>query len=295
VSVGWVPRKDTTSLLLQRLGFPDDSVFPVVRAAERLIVAAKIEGDDAVLILDTGMRLDVYLDRSYVERRGFTIEWLGDRFGVCPTGDFVVLGRQRVFHTATVQALPTEKGYDPAYAGTLGTMFFNDGLLGLDWASGEIARTSQHAAIRALLPDPTHRLGLLPNVQDGVPFTRSLRIDGLRTTPTFAVASGRSSWISARVANRTSSQRHSLDEIGLARNEKFDVPLVFPNTTPMQHSMRIHTSIEQYGKGWGVPECDKILGGDFLRRWLVVLDIPAGQLLLYDYARVLPELKISRD
>jgi len=173
-------------------------------------------------------------------------------------------------------------------------MFFNDGLLGIDWASGEIARTSQHAAIRALLPDPTHRLDLLPNVLDGVPFTRSLTIDGLRTTPTFAVVSGRSSWISARIANRISSQRHTLDEIGLARNEKCDVPLLFPDTKPMQHSMWIHTSIEQYGKNWGVPECDGILGTDFLRRWLVVLDIPAGQLLLYDYARVLPELKISR-
>ena len=294
MSFGWVPQKDTTSLLLQRLGFPDDSVFPVIRAAERLLVAAKIDGENAILTLDTGLRLDVYLDRSYVERRGFAIEWRGDQFGVCPTGDFVMLGRQRVFNTATVQALPAEKGQDPAYAGTLGTMFFNDGLLGIDQASGEIARTSHYADVRALLPDPTHRLDLLPNVQDGVPFTRSLRIDGLRTTPTFAVASGRSSWISARIATRVSSERHSLDEVELALEEKFDVPLVFPNTAPMQHSMRIHTSIEQYGKGWGVPECDGILGTDFLRRWLVVFDFPTGELLLYDYARVLPELKVSR-
>ena len=289
-----VSPKNTTSLLLQRLGFPDDSVFPVVRAAERLLVAAKIEGEDAILTLDTGMRLDVCLDRTYAERRGFAVEWRGDQFGVCPTGDFVALGRQRVFNTATVQALSTEKGHDPPYAGALGTMFFNDGLLGIDQASGEIARTSHHAVVRALLPNPTHRLDLLPNVQDGVPFTRSLKIDGLRTTPIFVVASDRSSWISARTATRISSERHDLDEIGLALNEKFDVPLMFPSTPPMQHAMWIHTSIEQYGKGWGVPECDGLLGTDFLRRWLVVLDFPARQLLLYDYARVLPELKISR-
>ena len=173
MSFGWVPQKDTTSLLLQRLGFPDDSVFPVIRAAERLLVAAKIDGENAIVTLDTGLRLDVYLDRSYVERRGFAIEWRGDQFGVCPTGDFVMLGRQRVFNTATVQALPAEKGQDPAYAGTLGTMFFNDGLLGIDQASGEIARTSHYAAVRALLPDPTHRLDLLPNVQDGDCFDTS--------------------------------------------------------------------------------------------------------------------------
>ena len=79
-------------------------------------------------------------------------------FGVCPTGDFVVLGRQRVFNTATVQALPTEKGYDPAYAGTLGTMFFNDGLLGIDWASGD----DQHGPLSTLLYVrffPTRRTG----------------------------------------------------------------------------------------------------------------------------------------
>lgn len=281
-------------MLLQRLGFPDESVFPVVRAGERLLVAASIEGEKAILTLNTGMRLDVYLDRSYVERRGFAIEWRGDQFGVCPMGDFVVLGRQRVFNMATVQALPTEKGYDPAYAGALGTMFFNDGLLGIDQASGEIARVSHHAEVRALLPTPTHRLDLLPNVQDSVPFTRSLQIDGLRTAPTFIISSDRNSWISARLATHISSERHYLDEVELALDEKFDVPLAFPNASLMQHSMRIHTSIEQYGRGWGVPECDGILGIDFLRRWLVVLDFPARQLLLYDYARFLPELKISR-
>ena len=173
-------------------------------------------------------------------------------------------------------------------------MFFNDGLLGIDQASGEIARTSHHAAVRALLPNPTHRLDLLPNVQDSVPFTRSLKIDGLRTTPTFAVSSDRTSWISAHIATRVSLERHSLDETGLALNEKCDVPLVLPNTPPMRHAMGIHTSIEQYGKGSGVAECDGILGADFLRRWLVVFDFPARQLLLYDYTRVLPELRISR-
>ena len=247
-----------------------------------------------MLALETGMRLDVFLERSYVERRGFPVEWRNDQFGVCTTGDFVVLGRQRPFHTATVQARPRVERAAPNYAGTLGVMAFNDGLLGIDSAGGEIARVTHHASVRARLPDPTHRLELLPHVQDGVPFTRSLKIEGLMTTPTLMIASNGSSWISARFATRISSADYHLDAVELALNERFDVPLVLPNTLSVQHSMWIHTAIEQHGKGWGVPECDGILGGDFLRRWLVVFDFPAQQLLLYDYSRVLPELTISR-
>lgn len=281
-------------MLLQRLGFPADSVFPLVRSAEHLVVAAEIEGEDVLLTLETGMRLDVFLDRSYVDRRGFAVEWRGDRFGVCPTGEFVVLGRQRAFDTATVRALPTKDGADSAYAGAVGTMLFNDGLLGIDQASGEIARVSRHADVRALLPEPAHRLALIPNVQDSVPFTRSLNVDGLRTTPTFLIASDQRSWISARLAARIASDGHRLDDVDLTLDKKVDVPLNFPNTPPLEHAMWIHTSVEQYGKMWGVSRCDGILGIDFLRRWLVVFDFPARQLLLYDYACVLPELTISR-
>jgi hypothetical protein len=190
-----------------------------------------------------------------------------------------------------VRATNSAKSTSADYAGELGTMFVNDALLGIDQAGGEIARTTDES-VRALLPAPAHRLILLPDIQDGLPFTRSLFVTGTTKAATLEISTGPWSWISTRFAQRVTSLGHTLDEEALPTGRKIPVPLVLPGNQVVMHDMWTDPSIEEGAQRYGVPRCDGILGADFWRRWLTVLDFPARQVLLYDYASVLPELVI---
>jgi hypothetical protein len=281
-------------MLLERLGLPRDSIYTGEVARDgRIFVRALIEGETAILTVSTGMRIDVRLERSYAERRGFPIEWRRNAFGVCPTGEFVVLGRQRRFDTAVVGIEQHEGKAHPTFAGAVGTMFFNDGLLAIDQASGEIARVDRADSVRERLPAPTFMLPLLPGTDDRTAFTSVIAVEDTDGPLTFQLASGRgTSLLSDRVIGRSRSRRAaSRYKDACATTDRLDVPLVLPGETMLEQSMFVRDWVDTHARQYGLDAFDGILGADFLRRWITVFDYPAGRLLLYDYGLALPALE----
>lgn len=281
-------------MLLERLGFPRDSIYTGdVRKDGRVFVNALIQGETAILAVSTGVRIDVHLQRNYVEHRGFPIEWRRNSFGVCPTREFVVLGRQRRFDTAVVAIEPYDGPLHPTYAGSVGTMFFNDGLLAIDQASGEVARVERAESVREQLPAPTFMLPLLPGTDDRTAFTSVITVEDIDGPLTLQLSSGRgTSVLSNRVISRSRSRRaRSRYEGAHTATTRLDVPLTLPGARTLCHSMYVIDRVDTYARQFGLEAFDGILGADFLRRWITVFDYPAGCLMLYDYGLALPALE----
>ena len=235
------------------------------------------------------MRVDVRLERTYVERRGFPVEWRNDTFGVCQVGEFTMMGRQRRFDTAMVGASRTDlTGFDQ-YAGEVGTMFFNDSVLALDFVEARVARAD---TVPVTLPPSIVDLPLVPEAQDGVPFVASIAVEGMSAPGTFLIdSSNKQSWLSIDYVRRAASDRlaHALEKRmeGATTTER---SITLPGGPSVEHELWVGSWIARDVGRWGV-RCDGILGADFLRRWIPVFDFQAQRLRLADYATVLPAFR----
>lgn len=277
-------------MLLERLGFaPADIYDSPWRSPTGLGVNAVIESEPAQLKVRTGMRVDVRLERTYVERRGFPVEWRKDAFGVCQVGEFTMMGRQRRFDTAMVGVSRNDLTRYEQYAGDVGTMFFNDSVLALDFVENRVARAD---SVPATLPPGIVDLPLVPDAQDGVPFVASIDVEGMSASGTFLIDSSRSqSWLSIDYVRRAASDRLARTlEKRMEKAAKTERSITLPGGPSVEHELWVGSWIAADVGRWGV-RCDGILGADFLRRWIPVFDFPAQRLRLVDYAMALPSFR----
>lgn len=278
-------------MLLERLGFaPSDIQDSPWRTADRLWVRAVIEGEPAQLEVKTAMPLDVWLERTYVERRGFPVTWRDERFGVCQVGEFTILGRQRRFDTAVVGTEKNDYPRNQRYAGSVGPMFFEDGLLALDFVEGRVARADASRAIA--LPPSEAALALVPEGWNGVTFVRDITVAGMSEPGVFLVASDmQRSTLSIDYVRRAASPRLVRKyERYMERKCVVSEKVALPDGPTVTHDFRVGSWIAKHVKNWQVA-CDGVLGADFLRRWIPVFDFPAQRIRLIDYATVLPSFR----
>lgn len=281
-------RQHTGMTHLRRLGFADAGIFAChTLTTGQVLVPATIEGQAATLLLDTGLRLDVFLDRPYVEARGFAYEARDEGFGLAQTGEFVALGRQREHAVASVRA--AERAWwkdDGSHAGDLGVLFFNHGVLAIDAAAPRVGFTTDEA-IRAWPVAPDVRVPLLADVQDRMPFTDAIGLPSVGgERPTLLLDTGRwTSMLSAEWVRRVAPEKRARELLASqAKEEAAFVAVALPGGRTLVHRLWLDDQPTDRYDMWGVERCDGVLGMDFLRRWVGAFDLPRGELLLWDYA-----------
>jgi hypothetical protein len=274
---------------LRRLGFAQAAIFPChTLTSGQVLVPALIEGEAATLLLATGTRLDVNLHNRYVEAHELAYDPRDEESGRASTGEFVALGRQR--EHAIANARDVARGWwnpDDSHAGEMGVLFFAHGVLAIDPAGPRVALTAD-PAIRDWPAAPAARVPLLADVRDGVPFTRAIGVPRLDAgEATFLLDTGSSaSWLSADYVRRSPHAKRATEMLAsLAKREKAYVTLALPGGREVVHRVWIDDDgDEDRFAMWDVDWCDGVLGMDFLRRWVVAFDVPAHELLLWDYA-----------
>jgi hypothetical protein len=270
---------------LRRIGFAEEELFSCAAWPDaRLGVYAAIHGEVAVLRLSTGVRLDLSLIGAYVHQRGFPVLRESESFSVCSLIDFHALGRSRPHETAVFFGRAA-LGYASIYAGSIGVEYFNDSVLGFD-AAGPAIGIAAREKIRASLSEAICRIPLVANEGDRMPVTVSIRdLDAPGVCPAFLIDSGSeySSINHVFVRDHSKSarlQRHVKRAVRKATG--IDVPLELPNGEVIPLNMRVEEPPE-YSVDVGVDRLDRVLGIDFLRRWIPVFDFPGRELALFDY------------
>jgi hypothetical protein len=273
---------------LRRLGFADAAIFAChTLTTGQLLVPAVIEGEAATLLLATGLRLDVFLDYSYVEGHELRYEARDDWFGRAKTGEFVALGRQREHAIASVRS--ADRAWwkdDGTHAGDLGVLFFAHGVLAIDAAGPRVGFTTEDT-IRAWPVAPDVRVPLMPEVQDRVPFTRAIALPTLDGgEATLRIDTGEPvSRLSTRYVRRAGNVKRATSALAAhAKGEPEPFQLALPGGRTLMQRMSLDDQPEERYEMWGVERCDGVLGMDWMRRWITVFDLPRGELLLWDYA-----------
>lgn len=281
-------RQHTRMTHLRRLGFGDTTLFPChTLATGQVLVPAVVEGQAATLMLDTGLRLDVFLDRPWVDAHGLGYEARNEGFGLARTGEFVALGRQREHAVASVRA--AERAWwedDGSHAGGLGVLFFGHGVLAIDAAAPRVGFTTD-PGVRAWPVAPDVRIPLLPGVQDDMPFTRAIALPTLDGgEATLLVDTGRhTSRLSTGYVGRAGNATRVREVLGAhEKGEPDSLQLVLPGGRTLVQRLWLDDALEDAYEMWGVERCDGVLGMDWVRRWVTVFDLPRGALLLWDYA-----------
>ncbi len=270
---------------LARIGFTEGERYPCLGWADaRLGARAEIHGEKAVLLLSTGVRLDVALDGSYVHRRGFPVLRHGNGFDVCALTDFHALGRGRPHETAVF--FSGDESGAPDYAGAIGVEYFKDGLLGLD-AAGPTAGLSTEPSVRECFTSAVCRLPMVPDAGSGLPVTVAIReLNAPDARLALLVHTGlRDSYLTWSYVRANWCKGRSLRaaERALRRRGVVDVELELPRLGPLRVQMRIAPAPPNFVVDVGVNELHGVLGIDVLRRWMQVFDFPGRELALFDY------------
>lgn len=252
----------------------------------RLLVEADLEGDSAYLLLDTRCRLDISLSREYTQHRGFPFQRRDEAFVMVRFDTFAALGRSRPHDQACAFGMDVPEPEHSIYAGSLGVLYLNDAMLGVD-AAGPVVALSTRSEIRASFPESLCRLPLVHNALDRLPLTQSLTdLEAPAAVPTFLLSTGteRSSISINYVQHQW--RKHSLRwKAKRAHRKGGTVPLrlQLPNGDPVHMEAAVESDMPEYIGEVGVRQIDGVLGVDFLRRWMQVFDFPGRELVLFPY------------
>lgn len=143
-------------MALKDIGFRPTDVQRLIKRNGELLIPAMIDGDEACMVIRTGVMSDVVLDMDYVARRWGPVEVVGQQpapvvgdppldYGYASTGSIHVLGRVVSGERVLARRLAFHDS-DPPIAGVVGAPFFYGGVLGIDSASGEIGYTLHSVA-----------------------------------------------------------------------------------------------------------------------------------------------------
>lgn len=252
----------------------------------RLGAHAEIQAETAVLLVSTGLRLDVYLEGSYVQRRGFSVLRREESFEVCAMPEFRALGRSRLHDTAVFSESRRTDG-DGTYAGSIGVEYWKDGIVGLD-AAGPSVSLSHREAVREHFGKAVCRIPLVPDTGSGLPVTVEVgESNAYEGRPALLIDTGvpdscltwsyvQSYWQKGRLRR---AARWALRSGG-----KIDVEILLPGLDPIRTGFRIQPNPPHYLVDVGVREIHGVLGIDLLRRWIQVFDFPGRQLALFNYS-----------
>jgi hypothetical protein len=230
--------------------------------------------------------LDVALAGTFVHDRSLTVERFTESFGVCHLPGFAALGRFReagrtVFHGQV------ESGGGSAYAGKLGVLYFNDGVMALDAAGPAVALTGRsEPTVNG--PNPTHRLVLSETSLDGLPVTSSLH-DEHGVAHRFQIATGTTYSYVYLSSLEARWPRRQMWRARWANRTRKTIPLQlrFPNgDTQEVRCYVLRDPPEEYISQIDTLPLTGSLGVDLLRAWIQVFDFPRHELQLYDYAAV---------
>lgn len=271
---------------LARIGFMAEEIHGCVAWRDaRLGVRAEIHEEKAVLLLSTGLRLDLYLDGSYVLRRGFAVHRRNHSFGVCALTDFRALGRSRPHDAATFSESHRSNGAG-RYAGRIGVEYWRDGVLGLDAAGPSIA-LSTGEAVREHFSDATCRIPLVSDTDSALPVTTEVEeCNAHEGRPALLIdTAGPISYLTWSYVQSHWRERKVLRAArrALKKGGTVNVEVLFPHLDPVRVDFRIRPSPPDYVVDIGVPEIHGVLGIDVLRRWMQVFDIPGRELALFNY------------
>lgn len=272
---------------LKDLGFSPEEIFAGGAYSDgRQLVRAETQGEEAWLLLDTKVRLDLSLQLAYVRRRGLSIErdYSPNEYAVCRLTEFSALGKSRPHDVACAFG---DEGWDAGnYAGALGMGYIEEHIVGVDCAGPSVALT-QRDAVRSSFSRGAYRIPLVPGTLSRLPVTQALGDGHAPTaTPAFLLSTGaEQSSISLTYVKEHWTERRLVRRAVRASEGKGTVSLslVLPDSSIVRLNALVDAEGPEYITDVGVGRIDGVLGIDFLRRWMQVFDFPGAELVLFDY------------
>jgi hypothetical protein len=277
------PRK-VRDVLLEHFGFQASEIhYGEMNSDGRIVVPAIVAGAAVRLLLNTHQRLDLSIDLGYAVSQSWPYERRGDHWGTAPVAGAAALGRSRAHDKVVV--FGTEADRDRVYStvGSLGVLFVNQAVLGIDPVDVAVGLSDQLDLGKAPQAGAI-RIALLDTALDRIPVTLDLADEGAPDDrPRFIVHTALpQSVISRQYTERAWRGRWARRRARRAaeRSRKVGVRLRLPGGLSLGQEMRVVESVTPSYVGELGTHVDGCLGLDFLYRWMPVIDFPRSTLWL---------------